>query len=228
MIILTTSNKPSLYFESTTWSLTLPNAPSALPRVSSWVIWSPNKANPRQIKAVENIQSPQSVKDVQKLTGCLTALNKFISRYSDKSRSFFDTLQKGRQIKWTSECESALADLKLYFSSAPLLFKLKSGEILLLYLSVFANSLRAVLVREEEVQKHPIYYVSKSMLDAELRYPQLEKLALALVMASRKLKSWFQSHLITIVTAFHWKLFYQSPIFQVIWPNERSNSANMV
>lgn len=60
----------------------------------------------------------------------------------------------------------------------------------------------AVLVREEEGQQHPVYYVSRSLLDAEKRYPQLEKLALSLVMASRKLKSHFKSHNITAVTSF--------------------------
>ena len=58
------------------------------------------------------------------------------------------------------------------------------------------------IVREDQGKQSPIYYVSKSLLDAETRYPQLEKLALALIMASRKLRPYFQCHPIVVVTAF--------------------------
>lgn len=59
------------------------------------------EADPRQIKAVENIQSPKSVKDVQNLTNRLVALNRFISKYSDKSRPFFNTLRKEKTSSGT-------------------------------------------------------------------------------------------------------------------------------
>ncbi|XP_009601523.1 uncharacterized protein [Nicotiana tomentosiformis] len=60
----------------------------------------------------------------------------------------------------------------------------------------------AVLLREDKGKQSPIYYVSKSFLDAETRYPHLEKLALALVMASRKLRPYFQCHSISVITAY--------------------------
>lgn len=48
-----------------------------------------------------------------------------------------------------------------------------------------------LLVIEVEARQHPIYYVSKAMADADKRYPQLEKLAVARVKTSRKLKLYF-------------------------------------
>ena len=45
---------------------------------------------------------------------------------------------------------------------------------------------------QEEGKQFLVYYVSKSLLDAETRYTQLEKLALALVTAARKLQPYFQ------------------------------------
>ncbi|XP_075083395.1 uncharacterized protein LOC142167137 [Nicotiana tabacum] len=60
----------------------------------------------------------------------------------------------------------------------------------------------AVLVREDRGKQSPIYYVSKSLLDAETRYPHLEKLVLALIMASKKLRPYFQCHPISVVTFF--------------------------
>lgn len=83
-----------------------------------------------------------------------------------------------------------------------LLSKPLPGERLIIYLSVSPNFASAVLIREKEARQHLVYYISKAMVDAEKRYPQLEKLDLALVMASRKLKPYFQSHNIIVVTSF--------------------------
>ena len=66
------------------------------------------EANPDQIRSVLNIASPRCVKDVQKLTRRLAALSRFISKYSEKSRLFFDTLKKANNFEWTKECEDAL------------------------------------------------------------------------------------------------------------------------
>ena len=48
----------------------------------------------------------------------------------------------------------------------------------------------------------PIYYVSRTLGEAETRHPHLEKLALALISASRKLKPYFQCHPICVVTTY--------------------------
>ena len=63
-----------------------------------------------------------------------------------------------------------------------------------LYLAVFKETVRATLVREEEKVQWPIYYVSNRLLDIETRYLELEKLALALVVPSRKLRPYFQAY----------------------------------
>ena len=128
------------------------------------------EANPDQIRAVQNIQQPRCVKDVQKLTGRLAALSRFISRYSEKSKPFFSTLQKGKNFVWTEECAAALEDQKTYLMSPPLLSKPVRHEPLFIYLVVSSRSLNAVLVREDNGRQHPIFYTSRSMVDAETRY----------------------------------------------------------
>ena len=55
-------------------------------------------------------------------------------------------------------------------------------------------------MREEEGVQYPIYYTSKALLDAETRYPPLEKLTLALVVAARKLIPYFQVFIVSIIT----------------------------
>ena len=88
------------------------------------------------------------------------------------------------------------------------------GENLYLYLAVSEEAVSPTLVREEEKVEWPFYYVSKSLLDAETRYPKLEKLALALMVASGKLRPCFHAHLIEVLTDY--------PLHQVLQKLEAS------
>ena len=56
-----------------------------------------------------------------------------------------------------------------------------------------------------------IYYTSKALLDEETRYSNLEKLALAQIVAARKLRPYFQAHPIVVVTSFPVKLVLHKP-----------------
>ncbi|KAL0826877.1 hypothetical protein Bca101_050554 [Brassica carinata] len=99
------------------------------------------------------------------------------------SRLLWDP-QKPKGLSVDKECESALHELKAYLTNPPLLTKPLLGEVMLLYLAVSEHAVSAVLVREEGNKYLPIYYVSTALLDAETHYNQLEKLALALIVAA--------------------------------------------
>jgi len=146
------------------------------------------------------MKSPRKPKDVQKLTGCIAALNRFISKSTDKCIPFFDTLRGSKPFQWTEECEHAFQQLKAHLGKPPLLSKPMEGEVLSLYLAVSEHAVSSVLVREEDKVQMPVYYTSKRLLDAETRYPQMEKLALALVITSRKLRHYFQAHSVQVLT----------------------------
>ena len=81
--------------------------------------------------------------------------------------------------------------MKKYLSSSPLLSPSKPREKLYLYILVSQATVSAALVREEEGAQQPVYFISRAFRGAEERYPQMEKLAFALVMATRKLKPYF-------------------------------------
>ncbi|XP_022855637.1 uncharacterized protein LOC111376864 [Olea europaea var. sylvestris] len=80
-----------------------------------------------------------------------------------------------------------------------------------MYLAVSETTISSVLVLEEDEKQLPIYYVSKALLDAETRYSQLEKLALSLVSAARKLRPYFQSHSVVVMTSFPLKQILHKP-----------------
>ena len=141
--------------------------------------------------------SPQTVKEVQKLTGRIAALNRFVSRATDKCLPFFKTLKQA--FAWTDECEEAFQDLKRYLSNPPLLSPSKEGENLYLYLAVSTTAVSVALIREEAKKQLPVYYVSQAFQGAESNYPRIEKIAFALIVASRKLKQYFQANPILVM-----------------------------
>ena len=75
------------------------------------------------------------------------------------------------------------------------------GEDLFMYLSVFDHAISAVLLRDQGVQ-HPLYYISKTLVDAETRYLPLKNLVLTLVHATRKLPHYFQAHTVYILFGY--------------------------
>ena len=86
------------------------------------------------------------------------------------------------------------------------------GEDLFMYLSVSEHAVSAMLLRDQGVQQ-PIYYVSKTLVDAETRYLLLEKLVLALVHAIRKLLHYFQAHTIYVLTEYPLQLLLKRSNF---------------
>ena len=101
------------------------------------------------------------------------------------------------------------AEIISYHSSSPVQATTRLSDAAISRVSEHAVS--AVLVCEEGNMQLPIYYVSKALLDAESRYSHLEKLALALIVAARKLRPYFQAHLIVVVTSFPIKLVLYIP-----------------
>ena len=75
------------------------------------------EANLDKIKAVLDMPSPLGIKEVQRLTGRIAALSRFVSRASDKYQPFFQVLKKAFQ--WDAKCEEAFLALKTYLSSPP-------------------------------------------------------------------------------------------------------------
>jgi len=104
-------------------------------------------ANPKKVKAIMEITSPRNVKEVQKLMGRVTALNRFVSGVTDKCLPFFKTLKQA--FAWTNDCETMFQDMKRYLSNLPLLSLSKEGEDLFLYLVVSTTIVSATLIREE-------------------------------------------------------------------------------
>ncbi|KAI5312660.1 hypothetical protein L3X38_041833 [Prunus dulcis] len=173
------------------------------------------EANPEKIQAILDMTIPKTVKDIQSLTGRVVALTRFISKATDRCAPFFKALKGSkRSITWTAECGMAFSELKEYMGRAPSLSTPEHGHILVIYLSVSVSAVSSVLIRSRDNAEHPVHYVSKALQDAEVRYPDIKKLAFALVVSARRHRPYFQAHTIHVLT--------NQPLRQVLQKPETS------
>jgi hypothetical protein len=82
------------------------------------------KANPDEIKAITQIRPQQNRRDVQKLTGRIASLNRFISKLAKRSLPFFTILRGSADVEWGAEQQKAFDDLKSYIEKLPTLSSL--------------------------------------------------------------------------------------------------------
>ena len=133
------------------------------------------EANPIQLRAIMESQTPTIRKGVQQLTGQLAALGRFISHFIDRLKPFFTTLKGAKQTGYDKKCDQALIAIEQYLTKPPILASPEIGETLYLYIYVSDVSVSATLFKEDEHgQQKPIFFISKSLYEAETRYTRLE------------------------------------------------------
>jgi hypothetical protein len=79
------------------------------------------EANPEKISTITKMKAPTCIKDTQKHTGCMAALNRFISKLGEQGLPFFKLLRHQEKFVWTPEADQALAQLKDFLSKPPVL-----------------------------------------------------------------------------------------------------------
>ncbi|XP_021971125.2 uncharacterized protein LOC110866085 [Helianthus annuus] len=158
--------------------------------------------------------SPKTIKEMQQLAGRLAALNRYLSNHAAKSYPFISTLRncvKKHEFKWTTEAEAAFQQMKECLIKLPTLTAPYEKEPLILYLSSSDRAVGSVLMVERNGVQTPIYYVSRVLTNPETRYSTMDKLVLALLHVSRRLRRYFTGHVITVLTNFHIGTILQKP-----------------
>jgi hypothetical protein len=166
------------------------------------------EANPEKISAITSMKAPTCIKDVQKLTGCMAALNRFISKLGERGLPFFKLLKHQEKFVWTPEADQALAQLKDFLSKPPDLTAPCKGEQLLLYLTATTHVVSTAIIVERQEDGHaypvqrPVYFVSEVLSESKARYQPVQKLLYAVLITSRKLRHYFQEYSISVVTDY--------------------------
>ena len=76
----------------------------------------------------------------------------------------------------------------------------EADEVLFVYIVVAPHAMSLVLIGYDNGLQKLVYYVSKSLHEAKIRYLPLEKAILAVVHATRKLPHYFQAHTVVVLT----------------------------
>ncbi|KAG8500944.1 hypothetical protein CXB51_002957 [Gossypium anomalum] len=149
-----------------------------------------------KVRAIRELPPPRTQKEVRGFLGRLNYIAQFISQFTEKCDPIFHLLRKHNQGTWDEECQNAFEKVKQYLLNAPVLSPPSADKPLILYLSVFSNSMGCVLGQHDESGKKEkaIYYLSKKLTDCEMRYSPIEKLCCALIWTTRRLRQYMLYH----------------------------------
>ena len=137
------------------------------------------RANLDKTKAIISMVEPSTKKKVQKLTGRIVALNRFISKSAERSLPFFKALRGEDKVEWGSEQSKAFQQLKNYLATRLVVIVSDPEAPLLLYVVASDHAVSGVLVQEKKeeskVIQQPAYYISEALLGAKLNYTEIKK-----------------------------------------------------
>jgi hypothetical protein len=166
------------------------------------------EANPEKNSSISNMKAPTYIKDVQKLTECMVALNRFISKLGERGLPLFKLLKHQEKFVWTPEADQALAQFKDFLSKPPVLMAPRRKEQLLLYLAATTHVDSSAIVVERQEEGHaypvqrPVYFISEVLSESKARYQPVQKLMYAVLITSLKLRHNFQEYSISVITDY--------------------------
>ncbi|KAL6322849.1 hypothetical protein AAG906_020849 [Vitis piasezkii] len=159
------------------------------------------EADPDKIRAILNMPAPRTKRDIKDFFGRLQYISRFIARLSDICEPIFRLLRKSQPTIWDDQCQHEFERIREYLLSPPVLVLSTPSRPLLLYLSVLDVALGCMLVQLNNSGKdRTIYYLSKRMLDYEMRYVMIEHYCLALVWVTYRLRHYMTKYLVHLIS----------------------------
>jgi ribonuclease HI len=160
------------------------------------------EAKPSKIEAILRMEPPSTKKGAQRLAGRLAPLYRFISRSAERNLPFLEILKSAEVFQWDPAQQKAFEELKQYLIDLSTLTPPSPGAPLLLYVATSHSTVSAALVQEKldgQVKKQaPVYFVSEVLSLSKKNYTELEKVLYVMLMASRKLRHYFQAYHIIV------------------------------
>ncbi|XP_027911521.1 uncharacterized protein LOC114170230 [Vigna unguiculata] len=148
--------------------------------------------NPEKCQTIIDMRSPANIKEVHLLVGRLTAISRFLPKLADKTKPMIQLLKMSTKFTWEDTCEQNFNTLKQLLTTPPVLTKPDLSLPLIVYIAASTNAVSSALVQERDNTQQPIYFTSRILQDPETRYQMVEKVALAIITAARRLRPYFQ------------------------------------
>ncbi|KAA0065385.1 uncharacterized protein E6C27_scaffold17G00500 [Cucumis melo var. makuwa] len=153
-----------------------------------------------KIDAIQKMPRPKSLHDLRSLQGRLAYIRRFISNLAGRCQPFQMLMRRGENFVWDEACQNAFDSIKKYLLNPPVLRAPIPGKPLILYIAAQERSLGALLAQEKEKGKErALYYLSITLVGAEVNYSPIEKMCLALFFAIDKLRHYMQAFMVHLV-----------------------------
>ena len=145
--------------------------------------------------------APKIQNEIRGFFGRLQYISRFIAQLIDICESIFRLLRKSQLTIQDNACQKAFERIKAYLLKLSVLIPPIPGHPLLIYFFVMHIAfLGCMLTQHGNVENQQvIYYLSNKMLDYELRYVMIERMCLALVQATRRLKHYMIEYLVFLI-----------------------------
>jgi hypothetical protein len=141
-------------------------------------------------EAVRTMVPPTTKRELQQLIGKINFVSRFISNLSRQIEPFMELvkIKANEEFRWGAEQQRAFEEIKEYLSKPPVLVPPQQDRPFYVYLSVGDASIASVVIKVHDNKEKVVFYLSRRMPDAEIRYPDIEKLCLSLFFTCTKLR----------------------------------------
>ncbi|TYK27554.1 uncharacterized protein E5676_scaffold22G00230 [Cucumis melo var. makuwa] len=153
-----------------------------------------------KIDVIQKMPRPKSLYDLRSLQGRLAYIRRFISNLAGRCQPFQKLMRKGENFVWDKACQNAFDSIQKYLLNPLVLGAPVPEEPLILYIAAQERSLGALLVQDKEKGKErALYYLSRTLVGAEVNYSPIEKMCFALFFAIDKLRHYMQAFKVHLV-----------------------------
>ena len=140
------------------------------------------------------MHKPARLRGVQKFTGCLASVSRFLNRLGKMALPLYQLMKKNTPFEWNDRADESFRDLKRMLSTAPVLAASAEKEPLLLYIAATSRSVSTVMVVERpqkgkiQAIQCRVYYLSEVLSASKQNYPHYQKMCYGMYFTAKKLK----------------------------------------
>jgi hypothetical protein len=134
------------------------------------------RIDPKRIEAIDTINIPRNVKEIQSFLGRIHFLRRFIPNFAEIVKLITGMLKQDNEVKWTTEAKVSFTHINKFISEAPVSASPDYLKDFLIFSFTSEHTITVVLLQKnEEGFEQPIAFSSKSLRDVELKYDIIEK-----------------------------------------------------
>ncbi|KAG9442572.1 hypothetical protein H6P81_018426 [Aristolochia fimbriata] len=159
------------------------------------------KIDQSKTDAIRKMLEPRNITELKSFQGHLAYIRHFILNLARRCQPFSCLMKKDTSFEWDESCRNTFNNIKAYLTKPPVLVAPIIDRLLLLYIAAQEKSVGALSAQyDEDNKERSLYYLSRTLVGAELNYTPIEKTCLALVFAIQKLRHYLLAHSTNLIS----------------------------